>query len=289
MKEGELGKVYSDSEIIFREGEQGDRMFVVQSGRVKVIKETPAGEIVIAILGNGEIFGEMALFSKSPRSATVTALGDARILGIDKKKLFSTISSDPTLVFKLLESMSHRLRTIDEEFTKLKKSRLDILHVYTDVDETCDLILEEARNIISAENGSVMLLDDEGKTLSIKAAFGSESEPKVKLSVGEGIAGDVIKTARAELINKVLLDSRFVKGSKHIESLLCVPLKYKERIFGVLNMSNSSEKLFTLDDLKLLHTLSITASMAVQNAMNYSHLKYATDEVIKHATMLGMW
>jgi GAF domain-containing protein len=107
--------------------------------------------------------------------------------------------------------------------------------------------------------------------------------------VGEGIAGDVIKTARAELINKVLLDSRFVKGSKHIESLLCVPLKYKERIFGVLNMSNSSEKLFTLDDLKLLHTLSITASMAVQNAMNYSHLKYATDEVIKHATMLGMW
>jgi CRP-like cAMP-binding protein len=289
MKEGELGKVYSDSEIIFREGEQGDRMFVVQSGRVKVIKETPAGEIVIAILGNGEIFGEMALFSKSPRSATVTALGDARILGIDKKKLFSTISMDPTLVFTLLESMSHRLRTINEEFAKLKKSRLDILHVYTDVDETCDLILEEARNIISAENGSVMLLDDEGKTLSIKAAFGSESEPKVKLSVGEGIAGDVIKTARAELINKVLLDSRFVKGSKHIESLLCVPLKYKERIFGVLNMSNSSEKLFTLDDLKLLHTLSITASMAVQNAMNYSHLKYATDEVIKRATMLGMW
>lgn len=289
MKEGELGKVYSDSEIIFREGEQGDRMFVIQSGRVKVIKETPAGEIVIAILGNGEIFGEMALFSKSPRSATVTALGDARILGIDKKKLFSTISSDPTLVFKLLESMSHRLRTINEEFTKLKKSRLDILHVYTDVDETCDLILEEARNIISAENGSVMLLDDEGKTLSIKAAFGLESEPKVKLSVGEGIAGDVIKTGRAELINKVLLDSRFVKGSKHIESLLCVPLKYKERIFGVLNMSNSSEKLFTLDDLKLFHTLSITASMAVQNAMNYSHLKYATDEVIKHATMLGMW
>ena len=78
-------------------------------------------------------------------------------------------------------------------------------------------------------------------------------------------------------------------GKSIISEHLCVPLKYKERIFGVLNMSNSSEKLFTLDDLKLLHTLSITASMAVQNAMNYSHLKYATDEVIKHATMLGMW
>ena len=78
-------------------------------------------------------------------------------------------------------------------------------------------------------------------------------------------------------------------GKSIISEHLCVPLKYKERIFGVLNMSNSSEKLFALDDLKLLHTLSITASMAVQNAMNYSHLKYATDEVIKHATMLGMW
>jgi CRP-like cAMP-binding protein len=289
MKEGELGRVYSNGEIIFREGEQGDRMYVIQSGMVKVTKETPVGEIFISTLGSGEIFGEMALFSRSTRSATVTALGNARVLGIDKKKLFSTISMAPTLVLKILESLSQRLRTIEEEFAKLKKSKLDLLHVYTDADETCDLILEEARNIISAENGSVMILDDERKTLSIRAAFGSESEPKVKLSMGNGIAGNVLKTGRAELIDKVLMDARFVKGAKCIESLICVPLKYKDRIFGVINMSNSSKKLFTLDDLKLLHTLSITASMAVQNAINFSHLKFATDEVVRHATMLEMW
>jgi CRP-like cAMP-binding protein len=289
MKEGELGRVYSNGEIIFREGEQGDRMYVIQSGMVKVTKETPVGEIFISTLGSGEIFGEMALFSRSTRSATVTALGNARVLGIDKKKLFSTISMAPTLVLKILESLSQRLRTIEEEFAKLKKSKLDLLHVYTDTDETCDLILEEARNIISAENGSVMILDDERKTLSIRAAFGSESEPKVKLSMGNGIAGNVLKTGRAELIDKVLMDARFVKGAKCIESLICVPLKYKDRIFGVINMSNSSKKLFTLDDLKLLHTLSITASMAVQNAINFSHLKFATDEVVRHATMLEMW
>jgi CRP-like cAMP-binding protein len=289
MKEGELGRVYSNGEIIFREGEQGDRMYVIQSGRVKITKETPVGEIFIATLGSGEIFGEMILFSKSTRSATVTALGDARVLGIDKKKLFSTISKDPSLVFKILESLSQRLRTIDEEFAKLKKSKFDLLYVCTDADEICDLILEEARNIISAENGSVMIIDGEGKTLSIRAAFGSESETKVKLSIGNGIAGDVLKTGRVELINKVSMDSRFVKGAKHIESLICVPLKYKNRIFGVINMSNSSEKLFTLDDLKLLHTLSITASMAVQNAINFSHLKFATDQAVRHATMLGMW
>jgi CRP-like cAMP-binding protein len=289
MKEGELGRVYSNGEIIFREGEQGDRMYVIQSGMVKVTKETPVGEIFVSTLGSGEIFGEMALFSRSTRSATVTALGNARVLGIDKKKLFSTISMAPTLVLKILESLSQRLRTIEEEFAKLKKSKLDLLHVYTDADETCDLILEEARNIISAENGSVMILDDERKTLSIRAAFGSESEPKVKLSMGNGIAGNVLKTGRAELIDKVLMDARFVKGAKCIESLICVPLKYKDRIFGVINMSNSSKKLFTLDDLKLLHTLSITASMAVQNAINFSHLKFATDEVVRHATMLEMW
>lgn len=285
MKEGELGKGYSDDEVIFREGEKGERMYVIQSGKVKITKEMPSGEITIATLESGEVFGEMALFSRQPRCATARALGDTRILSVDKKKLFSTISSDPTLVFKILESMSVRLRKIDEEFAILKKGKLDILHVCIDVDETCNLIIKEARNIITAENGSIMLLDEEKELLSIKAAFGSESEPKVRFSLGKGIAGDVLRTGRSELVNKVYIDPRFIPGAKRIESLICIPLKWKDQIFGVLNMSNSSDKLFSLDDLKLLHSLSVYASMAIQNAKSFSNLKNATEDVLRHATI----
>jgi len=288
MSEGELGKVYSDGEIIFKEGDIGEAMYVIQSGEINITKKATSGDLVIATLQSGEIFGEMALFDRLPRSATARASGNARILTIDKKKLFSTISRDPTLVFKLLESMSQRIRKIDEELMKLRKSKIDILHIFIDVDETCNLILEEARNIIPADSGSIMLLDDEEKSLAIKSAFGTEWDPKTRLAVGEGIAGDVVKTGKAELLNNVSFDPRFKSGESHIKSMLCVPLKWKGNIFGVINMSTSSEKLFTLDDLKLLHSVAIHSSIAIENAKNFSKLKNVADEVLRHATLLDM-
>jgi CRP-like cAMP-binding protein len=289
MTEGELGKVYSDGEVICREGEKGDIMFVVQSGRVEISKKTSSGEIVIAALESGEIFGEMALFDKLPRSATAAASGGARVLSIDKKKLFQTINRDPTLVFKIIDSMSKRIRRLTDELTRLKKNKSEILHLYTDLDKTCGLILEEAKDIIPADNGSVMLLDHKDNTLSIKAAFGTESDSKVRFVPGEGIAGDVLKTGQAELVNNVSMDSRYVSGKINISSILCVPLKYKNHNFGIINLSNAAEKLFTIDDLKLLRSLAIYASIAIVNARNFAQLSSATDEILKHATMLDMW
>jgi adenylate cyclase len=134
-----------------------------------------------------------------------------------------------------------------------------------------------------------MLLDDEEKLLSIKAAFGTEWDPKIRLAVGEGIAGDVVKTGKAELINNVSFDPRFKSGESHIKSMLCVPLRWKNNIFGVINMSTSSEKLFALDDLKLLHSVAIHASIAIENSKNFSKIKNVTDEILRHATLLDMW
>ena len=114
MKEGELGKMYSDGEIIFKEGERGDVMYVIQSGEVKISKKLVSDHTIIATLHSGEIFGEMAIFDKLPRSATAMASGEARVLSIDKKKLLSTISHDPTLAFKIIETMSQRIRKLDE-------------------------------------------------------------------------------------------------------------------------------------------------------------------------------
>jgi CRP-like cAMP-binding protein len=286
MKEGELGKIYSDGEIIFREGDPGEAMYVIQSGKIRITKKTESGEVTIATLQKGEIFGEMAIFDRQPRSATVVASGDARVLSVDKKKLFSTISRDPTLVFKMIESMSQRIRKLDSELTRLKKDNADLLHLYVGVDETCKLILEEAKNIIAADNGSVMLLDNEGKYLTIRAAFGSEAESKVRLAIGEGIAGNVLRTGKEELINNVSLESRFVPGAVSIRSMLCVTLGYNGSNFGVINMSNSSDTVFTVDDLKLLHSLAVYGSLAIHNAKNFSLLRNSTDEVLRQATML---
>jgi GAF domain-containing protein len=285
MAEGEIGRVYSDGEVICSEGQEGDVMYVVQSGKVKITKKTPSGEVEIADLGSGEIFGEMALFDRMSRSATATAEGDARVLSVDKKKLFASISRDPTLVFKILESMSRRIRRLDEDLAALKRDKASALFT---IEETCSMVLERARNMVNAENGSVMLLDGDGASLSIKAAFGAEADAKVKLGPGEGLAGYVLKTGRAELLNDVSMDKRFIPGQSHIRSVLCVPLKHGDRCFGVVNLSNSSDKLFSLDDLKVLDSLVTYASVAIQQAMSCVHLSLAAEKVLRHASMLDM-
>lgn len=134
-----------------------------------------------------------------------------------------------------------------------------------------------------------MLYSDEKKEFSIKAAFGTEWNPKIKLTIGEGIAGDVFKTGKAELVNNVSLDPRYKKGRAQITSLLCVPLKGKAAHYGVINISRDSENLFTIEDLKLLRFIAIYASIAIENAMNFARLKNVTDEVLRHATIFDIW
>ena len=113
MGKGALGKLYADGEDIVRQGDVGDCMFVVQSGRVEVLQATKAGEQHLAILETGDFFGEMAVFEKEKRSATVRASGEARVLKVDKKTLLRRIKEDPLLAVNLLQTMSHRIRDLN--------------------------------------------------------------------------------------------------------------------------------------------------------------------------------
>jgi putative methionine-R-sulfoxide reductase with GAF domain len=285
---GELGKIYSDGEVIFKEGDQGEVMYVIQSGKVTITKKTESESTILATLRDGDIFGEMALFDKQSRSATAIASGEAQILSIDKKKLFSSISRDPTLVFKLLESMSRRIRRLNEDLTQFKKSKFDALHACVNMDDTCELVLEEAKNLVSADNGSVMLLDEKEQALIIKAAFGKKAESVLPLKKGEGIAGTVLTSGRAELVNNVSMDQRYKAGTAHIKSMICIPLKCNNKNIGVMNMSNNTDSLFTLNDLKILNALSFYASVAIENARNFSTLNEASERVLRHASWLDM-
>lgn len=110
-----LGHLYRDGEIIIKQGTVGDCLYVIQQGKVDVISEKGKQEVKIAELGEKEFFGEMALFEKDVRSATVKANGDTKVLTLDKKGLYKTIQNDPSLAFRLLEKMSNRLRLIDKK------------------------------------------------------------------------------------------------------------------------------------------------------------------------------
>lgn len=277
MTGDELGRDYKDGEVVFWEGEEGNIMYVIQRGRVRVSKITGEGDVTVAILGPGDVFGEMALFGEQPHSTTVTTIEDSRILSIDKVKFLKTVARDPSLAFNLLKIMSERLITKEEEFARLRKRRLEMLRSGMDLKETCQVILEEASDAVEADNGSVMILNEDQKSLDIVAAWGKEIPEKANLGIGEGIAGHVLASGKAELINNVNQDSRFKPGNLTINSIICVPLSSEAVAFGVINLSRSSEERpFTQLDLRFIKTLSIYASVAVRNAISLSKIEQDT-------------
>lgn len=116
MKEGELGKVYQAGEVIVRQGDVGSCMYVIQEGQVEILQEREGRDVQLAVLEEGEFFGEMSLFESEVRSATVRAAGPVRVLTVDKKTFLRRIHEDPSLAFRIVEKLSRRLREMNERY-----------------------------------------------------------------------------------------------------------------------------------------------------------------------------
>ncbi len=123
MGTGALGKECEGGEIIVQEGEKGDCMYVIQEGEVEVVLVRDDRIVRLAVLGEGDFFGEMAIFEHEVRAATVRALGKVRLLTIDQKTFLRRIQQDPSLAFRIVETMSHRIRHMDEEMVDLRNKK----------------------------------------------------------------------------------------------------------------------------------------------------------------------
>jgi len=120
MGKGDLGKSYSDGEVITRQGDVGNCMYVIQQGKVQVLVERDGVETPLRVANEGEFLGEMAIFDHEERSATLRSLGEARLLTIDKKNFLKRIHKDPSLAVGLVRTMSKRVRDLSDEVARLK-------------------------------------------------------------------------------------------------------------------------------------------------------------------------
>lgn len=111
----EAVRSFRDGEYVVHEGEFGNEMFMIISGAVKIVKEKEGHETVLATLGRGEIFGEMALIEEGkPRSASAIACGDLKLMVLDRAEFLKQVKEDPRLALDILKSLCHRLRQVDE-------------------------------------------------------------------------------------------------------------------------------------------------------------------------------
>ncbi len=117
---------FREGSMIFREGEKGDKLYIVLDGRVRISKFIPGvGEEALTVLDRGDFFGEMALIDDKPRSADAKAHdGDATVLSIDRGTLSEILSMDPHAALQFLNLLcrliSRRLREINDKIVQWK-------------------------------------------------------------------------------------------------------------------------------------------------------------------------
>ncbi|MCD6249839.1 MAG: response regulator [candidate division Zixibacteria bacterium] len=132
-----------------------------------------------------------------------------------------------------------------------------------------------AASVTEANVGSIMLVDEAGEYLTIEAAIGLHDEivRKTKLPLGASIAGYVAKTGKPLMVEDVEHDDRFQRMNRErygAASLLCAPLRIKNKILGVINMANKSgDQVFTKNDLRLLTNFAAQAAVAVDDASEF--------------------
>jgi len=111
--------------ILFREGDQGDRLYVIGEGKIKLgLTSADGRENLLAILGPGEMFGELSLFDPGPRTATATAIAETQLLALGHEDLDSFLLGRPAVAANLLTALARRLRRANETLADL---------VFTDV------------------------------------------------------------------------------------------------------------------------------------------------------------
>jgi CRP/FNR family cyclic AMP-dependent transcriptional regulator len=104
-------KAYRKSELIFDENSPGNEMYVIHSGKVRLSTRKMGKEIILATLGPGEFFGEMALVDSSPRTATAIAVEDnTRLVTLDQDKFLYLVGQQPAFALTIMHELCRRIR-----------------------------------------------------------------------------------------------------------------------------------------------------------------------------------
>lgn len=114
-----LAREYPAQTILFEEHDLGSRMFVIRSGRVRIFRRVGDAEIVLAFLGPGDFFGEMALLENLPRSATAETVEHTRLVEVDAETFEDMLRANSEIAVRMMRKLASRLRESDHRIEHL--------------------------------------------------------------------------------------------------------------------------------------------------------------------------
>ena len=139
--------------IIFAEGEQGDRLYIISNGKVKIGRKSPDGrENLLAIFGPSDMFGELSIFDPGPRTSSATTITEVRAVSMDRDALRSWIADRPEIAEQLLRVLARRLRRTNNNLADL---------IFTDVPgRVAKQLLQLAQRFGSIDGGQLRVTHD---------------------------------------------------------------------------------------------------------------------------------
>lgn len=157
-------------QILFNEGEVGDRLYVVLEGKIKLTRTSPDGrENLLSVLGPSEMFGELSLFDPRPRTASAIAVTECRLAGLGHDDLRPWLTGHPEVAVQLLRALAQRLRKTNDVMADLvftdvpgrvAKALLDLAERFGQPSDTGlhvhhDLTQEELAQLVGASRETV--------------------------------------------------------------------------------------------------------------------------------------
>lgn len=220
-----------------------------------------------------------------PIKGRETLRGFIIIIGNKKDRVFTRDDLDLFQILVLSASVAVDNGALYEKIQRKAWELSTLFHIGNAINSTLDRdqvlqkVLDSAIMLLDARKGSLMILDPETEEMSILAACGLPLEiiKVTKVKLGEGISGKVALEGKPRLMKKgvkIRGSKKSEKDKKELKSALCVPLKVKEKIKGVVNVSDKkSNDNFTDEEMELLMMMANQAATAIENAGLHEELR----------------
>ena len=160
-----FGRIVEPGKIIFKEGEEGDKMFIIQKGKVKITKNVAGKEHTLAILEKGDFFGEMAIVNLVKRSANASAIDHVELLTFDRNGFLNMITKNAKIALNVIDKLCRRLQNANLQIQHLvRKNGKGLVALY---------LLYAFKSLNTGEN--TILFDRTLEEISLNLEFPMES------------------------------------------------------------------------------------------------------------------
>jgi len=218
-------------------------------------------ELAVPLIAKNKVIGVLDIEAAQANAFTdehkqlLTLFASRIAAGVENARLYTQVARQARQLTLLTE--------ISRELTSI-----------LNVDQLLQRIADLVTRIIDFQMFSILLVDPTGSALQHRFSlrFKESVHLKHEIPIGQGLVGSAAQTGQAVLVPDVSKDPRYIKANPETRSELCIPLIYKDKVIGVLDIEHTRRGYFTEDHVRIMTTMAAQVAIAIENATLYERI-----------------